>query len=618
MTILLTKPLRVAGVELASGTSQTFAADLEADIVARKGATYLTDPTPGKTVPVVRTTDPVTGVSSLYAGGNPVGDPVILAPNGLDQSAQITQFFNDTDSTGRVYSLASGNFILGSPIQIYPTKRFDAGKYAYTASSWYSRIGMRFRGQGAGHTVIRYTGTDNVNPAILFRTSATTDGKDNFFADIGGFRLLRCDTAGVPVAEGSTSGEGIHIKAFQTGDYAGGIVTHTGKINDIIFDGFNYPLSLDRPTLLHMERLWFVDFLIALRLGYNVDNCTIDNCMFGHVDYQTGANAGAIGGALGFHNSAVGIKTGWAYSGQPNAPGGGDALRIVSSWFMKHGLAMQFNGVNDNHVLFDSCYFEGMKQYLKWTGTTGPTVKMLNNKFSLSDNNDVAGAWKFDGSDSASTIRLSLDGCIADGSTNQYPADDWIYCGGAADIRINNCALSAAAAKGQIYSNKALFVGRRRLADNGRGDYHFGNIDGQHASPCAKVSGDTIPVTAATFTATETRTISKNLHGGTDPAGDVFYFTCNPGSAGQTLTIQSDTVQPCGFGYGDRITIIVKTIHATNFPTIAFGGQLVQAAGNSMTPATQFHKTAWVFECIDSANGSNAWKQVSAPNTWAF
>lgn len=61
MTILLTKDLRVGGSVLTSGTTQTFAADLEADIVARKGATYLTDPTPGKTVPVVATTDVLTG-----------------------------------------------------------------------------------------------------------------------------------------------------------------------------------------------------------------------------------------------------------------------------------------------------------------------------------------------------------------------------------------------------------------------------------------------------------------------------------------------------------------------------------------------------------------------------
>lgn len=72
MTILLTKDLRVGGVLLASGTTQTFGADLEADIVARQGATYLTDPTPGKTVPVVATTN-LTGGIELFAAGQSLG-----------------------------------------------------------------------------------------------------------------------------------------------------------------------------------------------------------------------------------------------------------------------------------------------------------------------------------------------------------------------------------------------------------------------------------------------------------------------------------------------------------------------------------------------------------------
>lgn len=72
MTILLTQNLRVGGVVLNSGTTQTFGADLEADIVARKGATYLTDPTPGKTVPVFATTD-VTGRFELFAGSFSLG-----------------------------------------------------------------------------------------------------------------------------------------------------------------------------------------------------------------------------------------------------------------------------------------------------------------------------------------------------------------------------------------------------------------------------------------------------------------------------------------------------------------------------------------------------------------
>jgi len=65
MTILLTKPLRVGGVELASGTTQTLGASLEADVVARMGATYTTDPMVGRTVPVVATTDLTGGIKII-------------------------------------------------------------------------------------------------------------------------------------------------------------------------------------------------------------------------------------------------------------------------------------------------------------------------------------------------------------------------------------------------------------------------------------------------------------------------------------------------------------------------------------------------------------------------
>ncbi len=50
MTITLTKPVRVGGVELAAATTQTFAADVEADLIARGFATAVGLP-PGVSAP---------------------------------------------------------------------------------------------------------------------------------------------------------------------------------------------------------------------------------------------------------------------------------------------------------------------------------------------------------------------------------------------------------------------------------------------------------------------------------------------------------------------------------------------------------------------------------------
>ena len=104
MTILLTQNLRVGGVVLNSGTTQTFGADLEADIVARKGATYLTDPTPGKTVPVFATTD-VTGViefSGKLAGNLASGEwfnPPSIFRLLLNGTGTVTIDSKDADGT---------------------------------------------------------------------------------------------------------------------------------------------------------------------------------------------------------------------------------------------------------------------------------------------------------------------------------------------------------------------------------------------------------------------------------------------------------------------------------------------------------------------------------------
>lgn len=105
MTILLTQNLRVGGVVLNSGTTQTFGADLEADIVARKGATYLTDPTPGKTVPVFATTD-VTG-KSIIQYAPPVGGKkvVLLGDSRTAQNQDTSGLFNNTKAQG-IYAWA--------------------------------------------------------------------------------------------------------------------------------------------------------------------------------------------------------------------------------------------------------------------------------------------------------------------------------------------------------------------------------------------------------------------------------------------------------------------------------------------------------------------------------
>lgn len=71
MTIILTKPVRVGGVELAAATTQTFAADVEADLVSRASAAYTINPTIGQGgVPVMADINNLTGGIEYFSTGN--------------------------------------------------------------------------------------------------------------------------------------------------------------------------------------------------------------------------------------------------------------------------------------------------------------------------------------------------------------------------------------------------------------------------------------------------------------------------------------------------------------------------------------------------------------------
>ncbi len=111
MTITLTKDIRVAGATLASGTSQTLDASLEADLVARGSATYTTNPMLGGQVPVMADVDRLTRGVSLSANGAgilgiplavmSVGTPFVIPPG--DGAAVGLQF---TGSAG-AYTLSA-------------------------------------------------------------------------------------------------------------------------------------------------------------------------------------------------------------------------------------------------------------------------------------------------------------------------------------------------------------------------------------------------------------------------------------------------------------------------------------------------------------------------------
>jgi len=98
MTIILTKPVRVGGVELAAATTQTFAADVEADLISRGAATpvFLA---PGAVAP----------------GANHIADHRLLGGVANQIAAIGTPFVilpGDGSATGMFFTNSAGAFTL--------------------------------------------------------------------------------------------------------------------------------------------------------------------------------------------------------------------------------------------------------------------------------------------------------------------------------------------------------------------------------------------------------------------------------------------------------------------------------------------------------------------------
>jgi len=92
MTIILTKPVRVGGVELAAATTQTFAADVEADLISR-GAARPVFLAPGAVAPGANHISEhrqLGGVANQIAA---IGTPFVILPG---DGAAVGMFFTGT------------------------------------------------------------------------------------------------------------------------------------------------------------------------------------------------------------------------------------------------------------------------------------------------------------------------------------------------------------------------------------------------------------------------------------------------------------------------------------------------------------------------------------------
>ena len=160
MTILLTQAIQVAGVTQPAGTTLTLEAGLEADLVTRKCATFVSRPDQGITAEVFARTDPLTGGISITPS---LHIPSLSYTFNGTRSAPVSTFNG---------ALTNGIPALPQPILI-PASMVTAGESATEV-----RIVLRKIGTGTGAWSLKFGPTNglgdaDISPAIGTSFSAT-------------------------------------------------------------------------------------------------------------------------------------------------------------------------------------------------------------------------------------------------------------------------------------------------------------------------------------------------------------------------------------------------------------------------------------------------------------
>jgi len=155
MTILLNQAVRVGGSVLAAATTQTLAADLEADLVQRKMATYISNPADALSdVPVRAKVNPLTGVIELSPPG--IGTQAYTWATLPSASAQIGQLAFVTDINGGTFFRSNGTHwkpynniavlkALGDRVTMTGTSEFILAQVALPAGIMQNGDNLRIR-----------------------------------------------------------------------------------------------------------------------------------------------------------------------------------------------------------------------------------------------------------------------------------------------------------------------------------------------------------------------------------------------------------------------------------------------------------------------------------------
>lgn len=445
----------------------------------------------GDGVAVTAKTNPLTGGSKFFVGDK--AHDGVLMPSGGDDAARITEYVSDMAASGLRARLGPGDFVVGAPM-VWRSRQV-MGKWGAKG------IGLKVIGAGGGNTRLLWASASNTDAMLRIDSPASAGiGSRNYLTEVEGVSFSRAP-GGAEIAAGTTSGVGI-----MGVPEAAGQVLHTCRFRDLVIDGFDYGMTLSDCTLAELDTVWFVEFLVGLRVGYNIDICKIRHSMFGSEQFGTS-----------YRNSAVAIQNGFSDGFNPATSE--NIIEIEHTWFMKHGKAFEANSTSLAGVRFNRVYLEDMRQYFHHVGTSNgdSVVSFSECHFSHPTTNDTAQSdplladyrakIQFDGDPAVTGGKrpiLTVRDCTADAL---QPANAWVSFNARNGIvKIENTTWRPSALYGHVRCTRTSHAGWRDVPPDGSGilgtwtlgdsnQGGLGVIDGNHIETSATIpSGGTYEI----------------------------------------------------------------------------------------------------------------------------
>ena len=335
-------------------------------------------------------------------------------------------------------------------------------------------------GQSKFDTQLVFSGAGS---GIAIDTSATPTGSNNAQAMIEIMNLKM-------VGPGKATAGSIGIDCGPGGNWQS--TPNAIKLWDLWFDGFENHARFDDTTNLYVQWCYFLNYVKALRFGYNHDTMVVWGNRFGN-------NLTAIGSQTEtalcwdymsprFGSGNVAGTVGVA----PNAAatlGGPQNHKIAHNWFMRQLLIADMADPSTVNVTFEHNQFESCRHYAQMGNTTSTSapgrIIWRQNTFMRVDHQDETQA-KFLWMNGAASGSLELDNNVCDTTTG--PKYGWVRCGTGSVVEFKNNALPVSG--GYVVDAFHLMVGSsgKNIALPSGANYTFcgpgstGNTDERQAN----------------------------------------------------------------------------------------------------------------------------------------